>query len=337
MRAAPRPIVLGIVGDSAAGKTTIMRGLANLLGAERVTLACCDDYHRFDRAERARLGVTPLHPDCNYMDILELHLERLHYGQPILKPVYDHATGTLVRPAYLQPRQFVLLDGLLGFHTAVLRQFYDVKVFLDPVEELRRVWKVRRDTAKRGYRRKEVMAEMERREEDSRAFVRPQREHADIVVRFAPPAGVAAEDAGPHLDARLVLRPTIPHPDLGDLFDDASAGESGIRLRSDREGGVAVDVLEVAGGVERDATRRLTERVWRHLPGLPRPTRPFGEYQDAGAVRHSEPLAVTQLLLLYQLLRERRGLAQRRYARPVAALSRLHLPEDAQADRATAP
>jgi uridine kinase len=182
----PRPILLGIVGDSAAGKTTLTRGLVNILGAGRVTHVCTDDYHKYDRAERARLGITPLHPDCNYVDVMELHLERLHYGQPILKPVYDHASGTLVRPDYVLASEFVIVEGLLGFLTPTMRQFYDVKVFLDPPEDLRWVWKMKRDTSKRGYTLEEVRAERERREPDSRAFVRPQREHADIVVGFAP-------------------------------------------------------------------------------------------------------------------------------------------------------
>lgn len=214
-----RPIIIGIVGDSAAGKTTISRGLVQLLGPERVTHVCTDDYHKFDRRERAQLGITALHPDCNYLDVMELHLERLHYGQPILKLVYDHSTGTLVRPEYVQPKQFVIVEGLLGFHTAVMRQFYDVKVYLDPPEELRAVWKIKRDTAKRGYTPEQVRAELVKREPDSRDFIRPQRKHADIVVQFYPPPGVAPEAAGPILNVRLTLRPTIPHPDLAYLVD----------------------------------------------------------------------------------------------------------------------
>ena len=130
-----RPIMLGIVGDSAAGKTTLTRGLTRLLGPEHVTHICTDDYHKYDRIERAGLNITPLHPDCNYLDILELHLERAHNGQPILKPVYDHRTGSLARPEYVQPREFVVVEGLLGFHTPAMRQLYDVKVFLDPPED----------------------------------------------------------------------------------------------------------------------------------------------------------------------------------------------------------
>ena len=214
-----RPIVLGIVGDSAAGKTTITRGLTTLLGPERVTHICADDYHKFDRVERARLGITPLHPDCNYLDILELHLERAHYGQPMLKPVYDHSTGSLARPEYLVPSEFVIVEGLLGFHTEVMRQFYDVKVFLDPPEDLRRLWKIRRDTTKRGYTAEQVVAEMEKRESDSRNFIRPQREFADIVVQFYLDGGGRSDQADSHLNVRLVLRPTIPHPDLSYLSE----------------------------------------------------------------------------------------------------------------------
>ena len=121
-----RPIIIGIVGDSAAGKTTISRGLVKLLGPERVTHVCTDDYHKYDRRERAELGITALHPDCNYLDIMELHLERLHYGQPILKPVYDHATGTLVRPEYVQARAVRDRRGPAGLlfvrHAPVLRR-----------------------------------------------------------------------------------------------------------------------------------------------------------------------------------------------------------------------
>jgi phosphoribulokinase len=122
-----RPILLGIIGDSAAGKTTLTNGLTHLLGPDRVTHICADDYHKYNRSERAKLNITALHPDCNYLDILELQLERLHYGQPILKPVYDHATGELVRPEYVNPTEIVIVEGLLGFHSAAMRQFYDVK------------------------------------------------------------------------------------------------------------------------------------------------------------------------------------------------------------------
>jgi len=332
-----RPIVLGIVGDSAAGKTTITRGLTELLGDDRVTHICADDYHKYDRTERARLNITPLHPDCNYLDILELHLERAHYGQPMLKPVYDHTTGSLVRPEYLVPLEFVIVEGLLGFHTPVMRQFYDVKVFLDPPEDLRRLWKIKRDTAKRGYTKEQVLVEMEKREPDSRSFIRSQREFADIVVQFYPDGGGRSDPGDSHLNVRLVLRPTIPHPDLSYLFENDQSQASGVRLALGRDNGRPVDFLEVDGNVSREHAAELEDTIWNHLPDL-RPLRAdqFGDYNYGTEVRHSDPLALTQLLITYHLLRAYSKDAPMPFARPIAALSRLKsVPQDAPVEVGT--
>lgn len=319
-----RPIIIGIVGDSAAGKTTISRGLVQLLGPERVTHVCTDDYHKYDRRERAELGITALHPDCNYLDIMELHLERLHYGQPILKPVYDHATGTLVRPEYVQARQFVIVEGLLGFYSSVMRQFYDVKVYLDPPEDLRTVWKVKRDTSKRGYKPQQVLDELIKREPDSRDYIRPQRRHADIVVQFSPPTGVASEDAGPALNVCLTLRPTIPHPDLGYLAGRQGSDEAGVRLKLGRADGMPVDFLEIDGSVTATHAQELEDVIWQHLPDQ-QPLREdmFGDYQDRAEIKHSHPLGLTQLLLTYHLLRQYKDSSSLPFAPPVAAMSRM--------------
>lgn len=317
-----RPVMLGIIGDSAAGKSTLTQGLTNLLRSDHVTHVCTDDYHRYDRRERAARGITAIHPECNYLDILELQLERLHYGQPILKPVYEHSTGTLIRPEYVQPREFVIVEGLLGFHSAVMRQFFDVKVFLEPPEDLRRVWKIKRDTTKRGYTAEQVLAELEKREPDSRDFIRPQRRHADIVVQFYPPEGISAEESNGHLNVRLTLRPTIPHPDMTYLC--TGKANTGIRLILGRDSGRPVDILEIDGSVTPEQSAYLEETIWRHLPGVdPIPANQFGAYQDRGETRHSDPLALTQLLLTYHLLREHGTGAERLFAPPVAALDRV--------------
>jgi uridine kinase len=63
----------GIVGDSAAGKTTLTRGIAQILGEENVTVIGTDDYHRYDRHQPSELGITALHPDCNHLDIVQQH------------------------------------------------------------------------------------------------------------------------------------------------------------------------------------------------------------------------------------------------------------------------
>src|SRR5260370_5566580 len=157
-RAAARPVMLAIAGDSAAGKTTITRGLVEALGADRCTAVCADDYHRYDRSERRDKPFTALHPDCNYVQIMQQHLQLLAMGQPALKPVYDHRTGQLTRPVLVEPPGFVIVEGMLPLHTKLARAAFDATVYLDPPEEIRRNWKVRRDTAERGYTAEAVRA-----------------------------------------------------------------------------------------------------------------------------------------------------------------------------------
>ena len=199
-----RRIILGIVGDSAAGKTTLTRGIAQILGEENVTVICTDDYHRYDRQQRAELGVTALAPEANYMDIMTQHLELLRAGKPILKPIYNHNTGAFDPPEYIEPRQFVIVEGLLGYAPRVARDFYDVKVYLAPPEDLRATWKVKRDMRKRGYTEEQVLDALRKREPDSEEYIRPQRQFSDLVISFYPPAE-SSEESGNLLNVRLVL------------------------------------------------------------------------------------------------------------------------------------
>jgi phosphoribulokinase len=303
-----RPIILGIVGDSAAGKTTLTRGIAQVLGEENVTTICTDDYHKYDRVQRAELGITALHPDCNHLDIMEQHLALLRSGQPILKPVYSHKTGTFEAPIYIKPSSFIIVEGLLGYSTRPARGCYDVKVYLAPPEPLRAEWKVKRDTQKRGYSPEQVLAELEKREPDSEQFIRPQRTWADMVVSFCPPK--ATNDTNGHLDARLVLRPTIPHPDLTQVITSKVPNtKSAIRLDLDRDMGKPVDVLEVDGHATREQVRELEKFICSEMPDLDHVCNPGNDTElgklagTTGETLQSYPLALTQLLIVYHMLK----------------------------------
>lgn len=293
-----RPVMLAIAGDSAAGKTTLTQGLVDALGSDRITSLCVDDYHRYDRVERKALPFTALHPECNYVDIMEQHLQLLATGQPVLKPVYEHSTGELVRPELVEPREFVIVEGLLPLHSKLSRACFDITVYLDPPEEIRRGWKVTRDTAKRGYSSEQVLAELDKREDESQAFIRPQRSFADIVVRFAPIESRHDPPSTP-LSAELLLRSTIRHPDLTPVFAESDRSAMHLKLVRD-EDGRPVDTLHVHGYVPREDSRILEKAIWSNvgarteLPGC------LGQLGEDSA--RSEPLAITQLLLLYHLL-----------------------------------
>jgi phosphoribulokinase len=294
--------MLAIAGDSAAGKTTITRGLVEALGPERCTAVCVDDYHRYDRAERQTKPFTALHPDCNYVQIMEQHLQLLATGQPVLKPVYDHHTGQLARPALVEPREFVIVEGLLPLHTKLARACFDATVYLDPPEEIRRDWKVRRDCAERGYAPGQVLAELDRREPESAAFIRPQRASADIVIKFAPiPGRVVPEDTP--LSAELLLRPTIRHPDLDGVLPDQlphGDGRPAIHVKLARDAdGRPVDALHVHGDAAREDSVVVEKAIWSRLGADYEPPASLGRIAEG---QRTEPLAITQLLLLYHLL-----------------------------------
>src|SRR4051812_13571484 len=65
----PRPLVLGVVGAAGAGKTTPTRGLVRVLGEGNAARLSADAYHRYARQERRSLGISPLRPDANHLDI----------------------------------------------------------------------------------------------------------------------------------------------------------------------------------------------------------------------------------------------------------------------------
>lgn len=303
-----RPIILGIVGDSAAGKTTLTKGIAKVLGEESVTVICTDDYHRYDRKQRAEMGISALHPDCNYLDIIQQHLSLLRTGQPILKPIYNHSTGMFDAPEYIKPGRFVIVEGLLGYSTRAMRDSYDVKVYLAPPEDLRTTWKVKRDTRKRGYTEAEVMDQMRKRESDSENFIRPQRQWADVIVTFYPGEADGQNDL--LLNARLVLRPTIPHPDLTNMLGaNGNHLGSAIRLDLDRDMGKPVDVLEIDGQATSEQVKELERVLCNEVPYLGQFCSLEGNQEigkvvgTTGETLQSYPLALTQLLITYHILK----------------------------------
>jgi phosphoribulokinase len=293
-----RPIILGVVGDSASGKTTITKGLVGLLGEDAVTHIGTDDYHKYDREERAEKGITPLHPDCNFIDVMTQDIQHLRNGEPILKPVYQHHDGTFGRPEYVSPKRFVVIEGLLGYYTKELSDAYDVRVYLAPPEDLRREWKIKRDTSKRGYTEEKVLKELDKREPDSEAFIRPQERLADLVVSFQPSSDSDAE----HLDAVLTLREGLPHPDLS-IIDEQ---KDGITLEERGE----VRCLYVPGDVDRDRGAAIEEAIWQKMQFASHlRTERLGEFTVGDEVHRSESLAIVQVLILYHLVTAKAAVA----------------------------
>jgi phosphoribulokinase len=296
----PRPIMLSITGDSGSGKTTITRGLVRVLGEDKVTHFSADDYHRYDRRQRAERGITPLSPECNYLDVLTQDVRHLRQNEAILKPVYQHADGTFAPPVHVKPARFVVAEGLLVNHNPELREMFDIRVYLNPPEELRRRWKVARDCSRRGYSTDQVLSELDRREPDSEAFIRPQRHHADMVVSFMPGRSQDPDQ----LDAHLFLRDSLPHPDLSGVVGGGADDDLTLIERSGEQ------ELRIPGTIPADRALELEEAIWdrMHFASHLRQQR-LGEFTIGSDLHRSEALALTQLLLLYHLVTARAVIA----------------------------
>lgn len=296
-----RSIILGVVGDSATGKTTISRGIVRIMGDDRVTVMCTDNYHRYDRVQRNELNISALHPDCNYINIMEQHINKLKNGHPILSPVYNHSTGTFDPPKYIEPTDFIIIEGLLGYHSHYLRDQYDVKVYLDPPEELRINWKINRDTLKRGYTREQVIASLKKREKVSEKYILVQKKWSDIIVQFYPKE---SETVNSQLNVKLLLRSTLAYPDLNEVVKAANGdSKPSIRLEVGRYHGRLTEFLDVADNVESEQVHRIKEILIHYIPELENlPSEELGIYIKGTRRHHSDTLAIAQMLIVYQLL-----------------------------------
>jgi phosphoribulokinase len=264
-------------------------------GRDRVSYISGDDYHRYGREQRAELGITPLDPAASHLDILGQDLGHLREQRSILKPVYDHRSGTLAPPEYVRPSPYVVVEGLLGFHSEALRDAHDIRVFLAPPEELRRMWKLTRDCTRRGYTTHEVINELDRRERDVAAYIQPQRKHADLVVSFQP----TTSDDPERLDAHVILRDTLKHPDLSPLL--RSDGEGPTLIRRDRE-----SLLRIPGDTDPALAAELEEAVWQRMQYASRlRAKRLGEFTIGTELHRSQSLALVQALLVYHLVSTR--------------------------------
>jgi phosphoribulokinase len=297
-----RPVFLGLAGDSASGKSTLSRGIEYILGVERVRRVCTDDYHRHDREQRVALGITPLAPEANRMDLMATHLRSLADGRPVTKPTYDHLTGTFGPQEVVEPGEVVIVEGLLPLADRGTRDTLDVGVYLEPEERLRRRWKLERDVFERGYSPREVVAELERREPDAAEHILPQRDLADIVVRFHRRPDAEDDE---HLSARLTVRPTLPYPGFRELIGSLRGrGLEPIRwsTATDRRG--PMSLLDIDGNCPPDLGEEIEDVIWSYL----RPDDRM-RWERIGVVRHpehgerrSEALALSQLLIVAHLV-----------------------------------
>jgi uridine kinase len=181
-----KPIVFGVAGGTASGKTTVARAVLDAVGASQIAYLPHDAYYR-DRGdlpfeERARLNYD--HPDSLETKLLVRHIKDLLVGVPVHVPVYDFTTHRRTDDTILvEPAPIVLVDGILIFTKRKLRELMDIKVFVDTDSDVRFIRRLVRDMNERSRSLDSVVQQyLETVRPMHLKFVEPSRRYADVII-----------------------------------------------------------------------------------------------------------------------------------------------------------
>jgi phosphoribulokinase len=300
----PCIFAIGVAGDSGSGKTTFTGAIREIFGEGLVSSLSLDDYHRYDREERRALGITPLAPRANLLDRIEEDLGALKKGRSIEKPVYDHRTGTFGAPVPFTPGKILILEGLHTLFTEGLRGLLDFTLFVDPDGEVKRLWKMKRDTGDRGYRSDEVGGELAARAADYELYIAPQRQFADAIIS-AGFSRYGKDLAGARNLYQVTLFQTRPEERIRDI--ELSIDLSHLLSLSDRDfsmefrleemDGREMGALTFDGELPYALIRRLEAAVERQTG-----VRPIRIFEHRSSVTAGE---IVQLILAWRIINRR--------------------------------
>ncbi len=179
------PLVVGIAGGTASGKTTVARKLHEAF-TSRVAFIDQDSYYRqLDHLTlEQRREVNFDHPDAFDQDLLVSHVRRLKGGEAIEKPQYDFVTSTRkTSTATVKPAELILIEGILVLHMTALREEMDVRIFVETEDDVRIIRRLTRDIKERGRDFDHVIHQYFAHVRPMHmAFVEPSKRYADIIV-----------------------------------------------------------------------------------------------------------------------------------------------------------
>ncbi|HEX6746866.1 MAG TPA: uridine kinase [Longimicrobium sp.] len=181
-----KPFLIGIAGGTGSGKTTVARRIYQSLHLDSAVFLDYDSYYKelgdLSIEERQRINFD--HPDSLDTALLIHHLERLIAGEAIEKPVYDFTRHTRAPESIrVQPRDVILVDGILLFADARLREMFDLKIFVDTEADVRFIRRLRRDLEERGRALESVIDQYLKTVRPMHfEFVEPTKRYADVIL-----------------------------------------------------------------------------------------------------------------------------------------------------------
>jgi uridine kinase len=178
-------IIIGIAGGSGSGKTTVVKRILQRLHNSEVAVIAQDSYYRdnsnLSLAERQHINFD--HPDSIEFELLVEHLREIKAGNVVEEPTYDYITSTRQRETIvIEPRHVVIVEGILLFTSAQVRELCNIKVYVDAEADDRLMRIIHRDMQERGRTVTEVMERYNVVKEMHSQFIEPTKKFADIIV-----------------------------------------------------------------------------------------------------------------------------------------------------------
>jgi len=205
------PLVVGIAGGTASGKTTVAERILQALANHPVAFIDQDAYYKDmeDLTPEERREVNFDHPDAFDTELMVRHLTELKAGRAIQKPIYDFVAYTR-RPEtkLVEPADVVIIEGILVLHLQPVRELCEVKIFVDAEDDVRIIRRLIRDIKERGRDFDRVVEQYFRTVRPMHmGFVEPSKRHADIIVPHGGNNEVAIHMLVDAIRARLGDRP----------------------------------------------------------------------------------------------------------------------------------
>jgi uridine kinase len=192
-----KPIVFGVAGGTASGKTTVATTILEAVGASKVAYLPHDAYYRdmsyLPLPDRARLNYD--HPESLETELLIEHVEQLVAGKAVPVPVYDFTEHRRTAETMLvEPSPIILIDGILIFTNRELRELMDIKIYVDTDADVRFIRRMQRDMNERGRSLESVIDQYMRTVRLMHLeFVEPSKRYADVIIPFGGLNKVAVE------------------------------------------------------------------------------------------------------------------------------------------------
>jgi uridine kinase len=203
----PTPLVIGIAGGSGSGKTTVANAIVQRAEPGSIAYIQHDSYYKdlSSLAPAQRVVTNFDHPNSLETELMAEHVQALRDGHSVDVPSYDFTTHTRRRETtHLEPHPVILVEGILLYVDAVLRDICDVKIFIDTDPDLRFIRRLQRDINERGRTTEMVVEQYLATVRPMHLeFVEPSKRYADLIIPYGGFNEVALEFVVARIEAKL--------------------------------------------------------------------------------------------------------------------------------------